>query len=106
MLLSDLVQTAQDFIAAAPTTPTTPPATTPPATGSVNLSGINDFVVKQVLPIVLMLIGVGIIARGSRGQMSRVLTTSFISIIGLVFIAGAGSLWLFGDFFVNLIVKK
>ena len=42
-------------------------------------------------------------SRAGKGEMSRVLTSSAIAIIGLAFIAGAGALFLFGASLIDLI---
>lgn len=55
------------------------------------------------MPILLAALGVIFIGRASKGEVSRVLTSSAIAIIGLAFVAGAASLFFFGDSLVKLL---
>jgi hypothetical protein len=94
MLTTHLAHVVQGFLEAPPS----PNATTPPVTGgTVNTEGIKGFFVFQILPILLVGLGALFIARAGRGEVSKVLTSSGIVIIGLIFIGGAASLYLFGD---------
>ena len=49
------------------------------------------------------MLGVIFISRAGKGEMSQVLTSSAIAIIGLAFIAGAGALFFFGEGLIKLI---
>jgi hypothetical protein len=69
----------------------------------INTDGIVAAITKFVVPLLLALLGVIFISRAGKGEMSRVLTSSAIAIIGLAFIAGAGVLFLFGEKLVKLI---
>lgn len=69
----------------------------------INTDGIVAAITKFVVPILLAVLGVIFISRAGKGEMSRVLTSSAIAIIGLAFIAGAGALFLFGEKLVKLI---
>jgi hypothetical protein len=69
----------------------------------LNTDGIVGAITKFVVPILLALLGVIFISRAGKGEISRVLTSSAIAIIGLAFIAGAGVLFLFGEKLVKLI---
>jgi uncharacterized membrane protein len=69
----------------------------------INTDGIVAAITKFVVPILLAALGVIFISRAGKGEMSRVLTSSAIAIIGLAFIAGAGALFLFGEKLVKLI---
>ena len=88
---------AVDAIALAPT-PTPEPKT-------LNTDGILNFFTTKIVPILLAALGVIFIGRASKGEVSRVLTSSVIAIIGLAFVAGAASLFFFGDSLVSLIFK-
>ncbi|MEV8513405.1 hypothetical protein [Dactylosporangium sp. NPDC051484] len=88
---------AVDAIALAPT-PTPEPKT-------INTDGILTFFTTKIVPILLAALGVIFIGRASKGEVSRVLTSSAIAIIGLAFVAGAASLFFFGDSLVSLIFK-
>jgi hypothetical protein len=69
----------------------------------INTDGIVAAITKFVVPLLLAVLGVIFISRAGRGEMSKVLTSSAIAIIGLAFIAGAGALFLFGEKLVKLI---
>ena len=69
----------------------------------INTQGVVSFFAKNIAPILLAVLGVIFIGRASRGEVSKVLTSSAIAIVGLAFIAGAGVLFFLGDFLVKLI---
>ncbi len=69
----------------------------------INTNGIVAAIAKYVAPILLAVLGVIFISRAGKGEMSKVLTSSAIAIVGLAFIAGAGALFLFGTKLVQLI---
>jgi hypothetical protein len=69
----------------------------------LNTDGIVAAITKYVVPLLLAVLGVIFISRAGRGEISKVLTSSAIAIIGLAFIAGAGALFLFGEKLVQLI---
>ncbi len=72
---------------------------------TVNTDGILNFLATKIAPILLAVLGVIFIGRAGKGEVSRVLTSSAIAIIGLVFIAGAVSLLFLGDSLVQLAFK-
>ncbi|GAA3274991.1 hypothetical protein GCM10018962_04950 [Dactylosporangium matsuzakiense] len=84
-----------DAIAFAPT-PTEPPQT-------INTDAIVGFFGTKIVPILLAVLGVIFIGRASKGEVSRVLTSSAIAIIGIAFVLGAGALFFFGGQLVKLI---
>jgi hypothetical protein len=88
---------AVDALALAPT-PTQPPS-------DINTNGIVTFLGTKIAPILLGILGVVFIGRASRGEISKVLTSSAIAIIGLAFIAGAATLFFFGGTIVGVIFK-
>jgi hypothetical protein len=45
------------------------------------------------------------IGRAGKGEISKVLTSSAIAVIGLAFIAGAVSLFFVGDYLIGLAFK-
>lgn len=51
------------------------------------------------------MLGVIFIGRASRGEISKVLTSSAIAIVGLAFIAGAATLFFVGDYLIDLIFE-
>jgi len=69
----------------------------------INTDGIVGAITRFVVPILLAVLGVIFISRAGKGEMSKVMTSSAIAIIGLAFIAGAGALFLFGQKLVQLI---
>jgi hypothetical protein len=88
---------AVDALALAPT-PT-------PGPKEVNTDGILTFFATKITPILLAVLGIIFIGRASKGEISRVLTSSAIAIIGLAFIAGAATLLFFGGSLINLLFK-
>lgn len=100
MIVSELAHTmwqeSAAFIALAPT-PTPAPAQ------GVNTDKVIGFFVSNIVPILLAVLGIIFIGRASKGEISKVLTSSAIAIVGLAFIAGAGALFFFGEYLVNLI---
>jgi hypothetical protein len=87
---------AQAILAAEPT-----PA---PRTG-INTDGVVEFIATKIAPILLAVLGVIFISRAGKGEMSRVLTSSAIAIVGLAFIAGAATLFFVGESLINLIFE-
>ena len=80
-------------------------APTPGTPKEINTDGLISFFASKVAPILLAVLGVIFIGRASKGEVSRVLTSSAIAIIGLAFIAGAVSLFFVGDYLINLAFK-
>ena len=79
------------------------PAPEPPEGANINTDGIVQFIATKIAPILLAVLGVIFISRAGKGEMSKVLTSSAIAIVGLAFIAGAGALFFFGEGLINLI---
>ncbi len=71
----------------------------------IDTSGIVTFFASKIAPILLAVLGVIFIGRASRGEISKVLTSSAIAIVGLAFIAGAATLFFVGDYLINLIFE-
>lgn len=69
----------------------------------IDTNGIVTFFATNIAPILLAVLGVIFIGRASRGEVSKVLTSSAIAIVGLAFIAGATALFFVGDFLIDLI---
>ena len=74
-----------------------------PSGANINTDGIVQFIATKIAPILLAVLGVIFISRAGKGEMSKVLTSSAIAIVGLAFIAGAGALFFFGEGLINLI---
>lgn len=76
-----------------------------PAPKGIDTSGVVSFFASKIAPILLAVLGVIFIGRASRGEISKVLTSSAIAIIGLAFIAGAATLFFVGDYLIDLIFE-
>jgi hypothetical protein len=76
-----------------------------PAPTGINTDGVVSFFASKVAPILLAVLGVIFIGRASRGEISKVLTSSAIAIVGLAFIAGAATLFFVGDYLIKLIFE-
>jgi hypothetical protein len=74
-----------------------------PAPKGINTQKVVGFFASNIAPILLAVLGVIFIGRASRGEISKVLTSSAIAIVGLAFIAGAATLFFVGDYLINLI---
>jgi hypothetical protein len=74
-----------------------------PNSPSINTDGIVNFIATKIAPILLAILGVIFISRAGKGEMSKVLTSSAIAVVGLAFIAGAGALFFFGEGLIKLI---
>jgi hypothetical protein len=74
-----------------------------PAPKTINTAGVVSFFASKIAPILLAVLGVIFIGRAGRGEISKVLTSSAIAIVGLAFIAGAATLFFVGDYLINLI---
>ncbi len=92
-----VAQHAVDALALAPT-----PG---PAPKDINTDGVLSFFASKIAPILLAVLGIIFIGRASKGEVSRVLTSSAIAIIGLAFIAGAATLFFVGETLINLVFK-
>ena len=76
------------------------------ADADINTKGVIDFFLTKIAPILFAILGLIFIGRANKGEISKVMTSSVIAIIGLVFIAGAVVLVLLGGtladiFFTN-----
>ena len=69
----------------------------------IDTTGVVTFFAKNIAPILLAVLGVIFIGRASRGEISKVLTSSAIAIVGLAFIAGAATLFFLGNYIIKLI---
>ena len=71
----------------------------------IDTTGVLSFIATKIAPILLAVLGVIFISRAGKGEMSRVLTSSAIAIVGLAFIAGAATLFFVGQGLVDLLFK-
>lgn len=76
-----------------------------PGEGTINTEGVVSFFASKIAPILLAVLGVIFIGRASKGEISKVLTSSAIAIVGLAFIAGAATLFLVGENIIGLLFK-
>ncbi|HEX6970437.1 MAG TPA: hypothetical protein VF174_16715 [Micromonosporaceae bacterium] len=74
-----------------------------PAPKGIDTEGVITFFASKIAPILLAVLGVIFIGRASKGEISRVLTSSAIAIVGLAFIAGAATLFFVGEYLIDLI---
>jgi hypothetical protein len=79
------------------------PLAAPSPGGSIDTSGAVSFIATKVAPILLAILGIIFIGRASKGEVSKVLTSSAIAIIGLAFIAGAATLFFVGEALINVL---
>lgn len=77
-----------------------------PQPKGVNADGVVTFLASKIAPILLAVLGVVIIGQAAKGRMAKTLTMSSIALIGLLFIAGAASLFYFGEFLVELMFGR
>lgn len=71
----------------------------------INTDGVLTFFATKITPILLAVLGIIFIGRASKGEVSRVLTSSAIAIIGLAFVAGAATLFFVGGSLIDLLFK-
>lgn len=98
-MLTQLMAHLGDAVLAAPSEPPTAPA----GSGIVNTDGIVSTLATVIAPIIVAVVGVGILMRASRGQVSQSLTSTFIVVLGLGMLAASGVLFFVGDKIINLI---
>src|SRR5688572_22191076 len=101
MLIAELARLAAEASSSMIGTGPSPLAVEP--TPQINTDGVVEFLATKVAPILLAVLGVIFISRAGKGELSKVLTSSAIAIIGVAFIVGAGALFFFGEGLVNLI---
>lgn len=63
----------------------------------VNSDGIVEWGVKNIIPIILLFVGIGIIASARKGQMSQNAMTVTNILLGCIVIAGAALFYGFAD---------
>ncbi|MGI5236459.1 hypothetical protein [Dactylosporangium sp. CA-139066] len=76
-----------------------------PTPKELNTDGILNFFVTKIVPILLAGLGIIFVSRANKGEVSKVLTSSSVALIGIAFIAGATSLFFFGGSIVDLLFK-
>lgn len=63
----------------------------------INSDGIVSWGVKNIIPVILLFIGIGIIASARKGQMSQNAMTVRNVMLGCIVIAGAALFYGFAD---------
>jgi hypothetical protein len=96
MIIRAIAQLAGDSLLAAPA---------PEPSGGIDTNAVVSFIASKVAPILLAVLGVIFISRAGKGEMSKVLTSSAIAIVGLAFIAGAATLFFVGESLIDLIFE-
>ena len=76
------------------------------AAPDINSDGIVAWGVRNIIPIVLLVIGISIIAGSRKGQMSQNAMTITNVILGCVVIAGAGLFFGFADNIASFVFAK
>ena len=76
------------------------------AAPDINSDGIVAWGVRNIIPIVLLVIGISIIAGSRKGQMSQNAMTITNVILGCVVIAGAGLFFGFADNIASFVFAR
>ena len=76
------------------------------AAPDINSDGIVAWGVRNIIPIVLLVIGISIIAGSRKGQMSQNAMTITNVVLGCVVIAGAGLFFGFADNIASFVFAK
>jgi hypothetical protein len=105
MMLTEFGQAMWSHVSLAADALAHAPGPTPAPGQEIDTDGILGFFATKIAPILLAVLGVIFIGRASKGEVSKVLTSSAIAIIGLAFIAGAASLLFFGGSLIDLLFK-
>lgn len=103
MIIISTIQDLHTALVHAQVAAPTPAPTQAPS--DINTQGIVSFFASKIAPILLAVLGVIFIGRAGKGEISKVLTSSAIAVIGLAFIAGAVSLFFVGDYLIGLAFK-
>ena len=75
-----------------------------PSSGpSVNTNGVVEWGVKNIIPIILLVVGIGIIANSRKGRLSENANTLTNVVLGCGVIAGAALLYGFAGQLTQLI---
>jgi hypothetical protein len=102
MIFIQLIETAWSTGAHAAESVIAGPTPGPEPGGTINTEGVVSFFASRIAPILLAVLGVIFIGRASKGEISKVLTSSAIAIVGLAFIAGAATLFIVGEGLIDL----
>ncbi|MGH3357020.1 MAG: hypothetical protein ACRDOJ_14070 [Nocardioidaceae bacterium] len=75
------------------------------AAPNINSDGIVQWGVQNIIPILLLIVGIGIIASARKGRMSENAMTITNVMLGCVVIAGAAFFYGFADNIANFIFQ-
>ncbi len=75
-------------------------------TPGINSDGIVEWAVGNIVPIILLVIGLAIIAGARKGQMSQNAMTITNVLLGCAVIAGAALFYGFGDDIANFVFAQ
>lgn len=103
MLTAHLLQAAGDAILAAPSP--APTGDVPAGSTIINTPKILTWFLQVIVPILLAVLGVYFVGKSRQGNVSQVVTSSGIAIVGLCFVAGALTLGLLGGKIVDLVLS-
>ena len=70
---------------------------------SLNSNGVVEWGVKNIIPLVLLMIGIGIIASARKGRISDNANTVTNVVLGMVVISGAALLYSFAGQLTDLV---
>lgn len=76
------------------------------AAPQLNSDGIVQWGVKNIIPIILLFVGIGIIASARKGQMSQNALTVTNILLGCIVIAGAALFYGFADNIASFVFKS
>jgi hypothetical protein len=69
----------------------------------INSTGVVQWVVRNLIPLILLIVGIGIIASARKGKLSDNANTLTNVLIGMCVIAGAGLIFGFAGQLTSLI---
>jgi hypothetical protein len=75
------------------------------AAPDVNTDGIVEWGVRNIIPILLLVVGIGIIANARKGRMSENAGTISNVLLGCVVIAGAAFFYAFAGDIANFVFE-
>lgn len=71
----------------------------------INSTGVVTWVVRNIIPLVLLIVGIGIIASARKGRLSDNANTITNVLIGMCVIAGAGLIYGFAGQVANFVLR-
>lgn len=76
------------------------------AAPDLNSDGVVQWGVRNIIPIILLFVGIGIIASARKGQMSQNALTVTNILLGCVVIAGAALFYGFADNIADFVFRS